>query len=553
MYASSYARKWWFSKKCELIDELLNNIKSYIIDFEFENYDTHELAQMYSIVKEKVLIRENIEELYKSNQLDEVIKTLQLCDCMLHDLYEQIKNANNDKEKANEKYNNDKSELEEVIKNKPRLKGTAFAQVSRAFSLLLIIAGLIGGPLSIKACYDDSLKGYEVTKYEYNTLGKSVVSTFHDDSNLAKYHYVILYDYSSSDEAGYRIRRTYKFENPLHLENGADSLAKIDLSRIHPVEEQLCYVENKTIGNYRTYEAATVDRSKRDYIENLSKAAKRKRLISSIGIGIVISLIPLILDFCTRITLDVSAFEYYTFLLDLIKYKSKLKIVKEQLAESESEKDEYYEVYDIVCNRIDRVVDEVCNRFSSGQKVRQIFEEYEKQLQIAEKIRAAEELQKAIAESEREKELIKKQIEEAAQELANALSLLNEEEYKKYLHSIEISEELLFEKVGENHYRIRKCFKKILPLFNLKGINFDNVEGHDVNFDGSNAKISPNMIYDKDLSHSEFDDDNILDWANYNGVDIRGTKLGENPSTMVDLKSAITDEETTIRGLKIKA
>ena len=50
-----------FQKKCDLIDKLLNNIKSHIINFGFENYDTHELAQMYSIAKEKVLIRKNIE------------------------------------------------------------------------------------------------------------------------------------------------------------------------------------------------------------------------------------------------------------------------------------------------------------------------------------------------------------------------------------------------------------------------------------------------------------------------------------------------------------
>jgi hypothetical protein len=49
-----------------------------------------------------------------------------------------------------------------------------------------------------------------------------------------------------------------------------------------------------------------------------------------------------------------------------------------------------------------------------------------------------------------------------------------------------------------------------------------------------------------DASFAKFNDDNIRDWSNYNGVNISGATLKEDVHTMVDVESAITDKNTVI-------
>ena len=42
-----------------------------------------------------------------------------------------------------------------------------------------------------------------------------------------------------------------------------------------------------------------------------------------------------------------------------------------------------------------------------------------------------------------------------------------------------------------------------------------------------------------------FSDENILDWTDYTGVNITGTRLNENPSTMINKEGAIDNSTIT--------
>ena len=121
----------------------------------------------------------------------------------------------------------------------------------------------------------------------------------------------------------------------------------------------------------------------------------------------------------------------------------------------------------------------------------------------------------------------------------------DEKDVNKLLHSIKISDSVLFEQ-KDDHLVIRNIFIPLLHLLDLSGVNFDNVDVRYLDFSKTNAVISIRNVYKMDISFSTFCDENILDWTDYTGVNITGTKLGENPSTMINVEGAIDNSTITV-------
>ncbi len=513
-----------------------------------------DLSKMYDSVFQEAITDENIKMLYDSGKLDELTKTLTICEGMLSDLYFQISKSYKEKEKSNSELNIAKKNCNHHTEYyKPTYYFGIGEEIVKAVSLILSTAMLFGGIKLGTYVYTEGRYAPKTTEYYYDSEGGKSIETSHKFGSEA---YIRIYEYSAADKAGYRTKKVYSLDPSLKVLSDGNSLLDIDLSTTTPDEEGLFYDEDiNSISKdlFRTYEAVQIDKSDKAIAENITAVDYVVGVLLSSSIIALVGVITFLMNMIFENAFGTNCYEYVEFLIELIKYRSKLASLRKIMIEKKQEVSKYDNILNTSFEQVDKIIDTVCSKLSTGDQIKEVLREFEEQLQIVEKIRTSKELEKNVEDSEEKQALIMKQIEETAYSIAKVLSSLTEEEYKQYLHSIEIPEYLLFEKVEDNHYRIRECFKGLLPLFDLKDINFNNVEGHDIIFSKSNARIFPNGIYGRDLSHSEFDDDNVVDWANYNGVDIRGSKFEENPSTMVDLQSAITDEETTVRGLKIKA
>ena len=105
---------------------------------------------------------------------------------------------------------------------------------------------------------------------------------------------------------------------------------------------------------------------------------------------------------------------------------------------------------------------------------------------------------------------------------------------------------MLFEKV-DDHFVIRSKFIPLLRFLDLSLISFDNVDIRYVDFRGTNATIRPQNIYNKDASYAKFDDNNLPDFSNYKGVNLTGSELDENETTLVNKENAVISDETVFK------
>ena len=95
-------------------------------------------------------------------------------------------------------------------------------------------------------------------------------------------------------------------------------------------------------------------------------------------------------------------------------------------------------------------------------------------------------------------------------------------------------EELLVE--IEDHFEINRKFVEYLRFLNLSQVDFSNVKCSGIDFRHSGARIYPQKVYNKDISNSIFDKENIkffdsLDGVNYEGTDF--TECDFNPNAKV--------------------
>lgn len=93
---------------------------------------------------------------------------------------------------------------------------------------------------------------------------------------------------------------------------------------------------------------------------------------------------------------------------------------------------------------------------------------------------------------------------------------------KELRNSIDISEEILFLKI-DNHYEIRPDCVEILPYLNLSSIDVTNLKVSGINFRGTNIRINPQVVFNKDLSNAFFDKENIV--GDLTDCNIEGSNL----------------------------
>ena len=198
--------------------------------------------------------------------------------------------------------------------------------------------------------------------------------------------------------------------------------------------------------------------------------------------------------------------------------------------------------------------DDFC--FDNMEETRRIIkEEMDKYSELKEKVRLEDEqkkIEKAKEDSirkEKEKKGKKKEILLQLKSLVETLE--NEYSQDNDIERVEISN--IFINVGD-HIEINPMFINILKFIDLRVVSFTNVKMSNIDFRDTNIEFDPQLVYNKDLSGSNFEGLYIGPFMNFKGVNIKGCKFSEdnNPNTddylNLTFKDSIFDETTTYNG-----
>ena len=162
-------------------------------------------------------------------------------------------------------------------------------------------------------------------------------------------------------------------------------------------------------------------------------------------------------------------------------------------------------------------------------------------------------VEKEVKEKKQEEKEVKENKHSKAESIIKAIENLSESirlysEYadasilEKLYHTVQIDEDTLFEKV-EDHYIIRREFIAVLKFLNLAYIDTTDLKVSDIDFRGTNIRINPQVVYNKDLSYSKFDDENIF--GDFTGCNLKGTDISKE-SLPVGINQSIIDEDTVL-------
>ena len=197
---------------------------------------------------------------------------------------------------------------------------------------------------------------------------------------------------------------------------------------------------------------------------------------------------------------------------------------------------------------------------------------YHNEEEIKKLVELEKEQDKKKAEEERKKEQTDK-IRNMQASNTNALRD-KEEEQKKTLEDIKlllvklatlqkqtgkfirINVDNLFVDVGD-HKEINPLYIDLgmLKYIDLSLETFENVKISGIDFRGCNINLKPQKVYERDLSHCNFEGLFIEPFMDFTDVDIRGTKFSrdDDPKTMdgynTTLKDAIYNKKTTFDGI----
>ena len=207
-----------------------------------------------------------------------------------------------------------------------------------------------------------------------------------------------------------------------------------------------------------------------------------------------------------------------------------------------SKKAKYEKIVNTLCNRIDKSIVACSEMLANAEYMQQVKAQ-----------REAREKETKFKAAKREEE-IKKQ--EKINTIRKLVDTLNKEistfdspsdtDMKDLYHSIGITESVLFEK-EDDHLRIKGMYIPLLKFLDLSYIDFSNVDIRYIDFRGTNAIIRPQKVYNKDASYAKFDDNNLPDWLDYKSVNLSGSELDENITTLLNRDKAIINEETVIK------
>ena len=96
----------------------------------------------------------------------------------------------------------------------------------------------------------------------------------------------------------------------------------------------------------------------------------------------------------------------------------------------------------------------------------------------------------------------------------------------------------------DDHIEFNKEYIPYLRFIDLSYIDSKNLKVSGIDFRGTNIRIDPQKVYNKDLSYSKFDDQNFA-FKDFSGCDLRGTDLS-NEVDCVGYENAITDDNTIL-------
>ena len=118
----------------------------------------------------------------------------------------------------------------------------------------------------------------------------------------------------------------------------------------------------------------------------------------------------------------------------------------------------------------------------------------------------------------------------------------------QFLHTVPIDKKDLLEIVND-HYEIVPMYRNMLKFFDLSGICFENTKVSDINFNGTNASIDPQVVYNHDVSNSKFNEFSFTPFTDFSNVLAYGTDF-TNCNNFINLNGAIVDEKTKMPAIE---
>ena len=161
-----------------------------------------------------------------------------------------------------------------------------------------------------------------------------------------------------------------------------------------------------------------------------------------------------------------------------------------------------------------------------------------------------EEEQKRNLEKDKELEEIEKQNLEDLDIIASAVERINERNNRAIslgvspisVNRVHIDDELLLIKI-EEYVMFNPAYVKLLRYIDLSSISSEKLVASNIDFRGTNIVINPQLVYNKDLSDSLFDDNNIN--GSFEGVNLKGADISDE-KWPVGIELAIIDEYTKL-------
>ena len=345
------------------IEEDLNGINKY--------YTDKDTFLIFKYVKKEAITDENLELLYKTGKIDEFIRTLEVCENMLVDLYSKLATVSNEKDNTKSSLDNIEYDYNRYKwHDKPKYFKSVKREITKAVSLLLSIGILTVGAHFSKSTYNSFTMAPKVTEYYYDSEGGKDIKVSHKTDSS---EYIRICEYLDTDKAGYRIRKAYDLNPSLQLLSDANDLLDIDLSSITPSEEGLYHdedINNVSKGYCRTYEAVKIDDSDMAKADNLETGYKAVAIeLSVLVMLMVIGLTYAVQMLFNGINSD-SCTEYIKYIYELIKYRNKLSYYRKRMKEDNEEIQNYCAILDDVFRKIDKTIEMICSKLSTETNIK---------------------------------------------------------------------------------------------------------------------------------------------------------------------------------------
>ncbi len=173
-----------------------------------------------------------------------------------------------------------------------------------------------------------------------------------------------------------------------------------------------------------------------------------------------------------------------------------------------------------------------------------------------EKTKYEKELKKQIEESKIEQENLNRNYIRELETYSNSLNKLLELRTRlKNIPKKKCRPDYMFETIGD-HKEMPSIVVMGLPIIDLSIVSFKGVKISGVDFTGTNIKLDPQEVYNKDLRNCDFTGVYLDPLINFKDSDISGAKFStDNDPTTIDLmprfKNAIYDEYTTYNGVSL--